>query len=99
MIDSIRTADVLAFRYWSPLYEAWIALPPIARVVVASTALPRRSGAVPRTFVPSVNVTVPVGVPLTLPTTFTVAVSLMLFPTRATFRFTVSVVFEPKRSP
>jgi hypothetical protein len=76
VIDSIRIADVLGFRNWSPLYEAWIALPPMASVVVASTALPRRSGAVPRIFVPSVNVTVPVGVPLALPTTFTVAVSL-----------------------
>jgi hypothetical protein len=69
----VRTALVLPARLGLPPYTAVMEWAPRERVDVAKVATPPVSGAVPSVVLPSLNVTVPVGVPAAL---FTVAVKV-----------------------
>lgn len=59
----VNTGDVLPVKFASPPYIAVIEWEPIAKVEVAKAANPPSSMPVPSVLVPSLNVTVPVGVP------------------------------------
>jgi hypothetical protein len=60
---SVSTAEVLPVKFASPPYTAVIECDPTASVDVVNVALPPLSVPVPSTLVPSLKVTIPVGVP------------------------------------
>jgi hypothetical protein len=72
-------ADVLAAYLVFPLYVTVMDAVPTANVLVAKVAAPPLSVPFPRVFVPALNVTVPVGVPL-LEGSTTVAVKVIVCP-------------------
>lgn len=76
----LRVEDVLVAKLVEPPYEALIEWLPTARADVENTAEPELRDAVPSVFAPSLNVTVPVGVPEPGATAATVAVKLTGWP-------------------
>jgi hypothetical protein len=71
----VKTADVPAIKFTSPLYTAEIACDPAVRPETLSVACPLESRTLlPRLVEPSRNVTLPLGVPLAGAGTVTVAV-------------------------
>ena len=68
---------------------------PSGKAVVAKTAEPPLSGALPRLVLPLLNVTAPVAVPPYCPVPVTVAVKLTDCPTTEGFTDEVNVVEEP----
>ncbi len=61
---SVQAAEVLVRKLPSPLYAAVINCEPTGSALVMKVALPPLSVALPRFVMPSMNVTLPVGVPL-----------------------------------
>ena len=72
--------DVLPLKLVSPPYTAVILCDPTDSDVVLKVAVPEPSVPVPRVVDPSMNVTVPVGVPAPGATAATVAVNVTLWP-------------------
>jgi hypothetical protein len=81
--------DVLVANVALPPYTAVIACEPLPSVAVENVALPELMVPVPSVARPSLNVTVPVGVP---PLPLTVAVNVMLCPGAAGFTLDVRIV-------
>ena len=72
--------DVLPLKFESPLYTAVIECVPSASDAVANVAFLLASVPVPSTVAPSINVTVPVGVPAPGATAAKVAVNVTVLP-------------------
>ncbi len=80
MTVCVKTADVLAASFVSPPYTAVIEWRR-SQMAIAKVATPEPfSVPVPRVVAPSLNVTVPVGVPTPGATTLTVAVNVTDWP-------------------
>jgi aromatic ring-cleaving dioxygenase len=76
---------VLAMKFASPLYVAVMEWLPLVRAAVEMVAAPAVNGTASRTVVPSLKVTVPVGIPAPGATGATTAVKLRLWPGRLGF--------------
>jgi hypothetical protein len=74
------TADILVVKFVSPAYTAEMAWLPSARALVLKLALPPLNATSPRVLAPSLNVTVPVGVPEPGAAALTVAVNVTVCP-------------------
>src|SRR5438132_316808 len=90
----VRLPDVLVVKLPSPLYEAAILCAPATRqgVVKVATPVPELTMPMPISLLPSVKVTVPVGLPLAGDTGRTVAVNVTATPRFAGFGEEVRVV-------
>jgi hypothetical protein len=88
------TADVLVVKFESPPYTAVIECVPSASVVVVNVAFLLLSVPVPSSVVPSMNVTVPVGVPAPGDSATKVAVKVTVAPEVDGFNDDVTMVFE-----
>src|SRR3954469_21342677 len=92
----VSACDVLAVKRASPPYWAVIECEPEERLEVVRTALPDASTATaPRTVGPSLNVTVPVGVPAPEVDASTVAVNVTACPACVGLRLDTSDVVVP----
>ena len=87
---------MLPLKLGAPLYLAVIECDPDARDAVAKVAVPLvDSGLVPSDVVPSMNVTLPVGVPVPGGFTVTVAMKVTVWPEQLGFGEEVIVVVVP----
>src|SRR5205814_1575287 len=95
VVTCVTCADVDAAKLASPLKLAVIGWEPTTNADVVNVATPPLSVPVPSTAAPSLNMTVPVGVPVAGETAVTVAVKVTLVPTTAGFFDDESAVALP----